>query len=155
MINRNQINLKSLLCAFLSLQKQNKKNFSTCKTPLNQNDSLRVVFFGSDLLSAKILSSLCKVLNHSNKKISELCVITSSKQLHNSNDSHVKNNTELVSELKGNKIINMCDKNKIKYYLWPDVSKPEQYKSLFSSYSVGVVASFGHLIPSDLIELFP
>ena len=49
-----------------------------------------------------------------------------------------------------------CNQNNMKYYYWSEIkSNRQKYYDLFKTYDVGVVASFGHLIPSHFIQLFP
>jgi methionyl-tRNA formyltransferase len=80
-------------------------------------------------------------------KIADLCVITSLQQNNKDNNSILNNK---------NKIIELCNQHNMKYYLWSDIkSNRQKYYDLFKTFDVGVVASFGHLIPSHFIQLFP
>jgi methionyl-tRNA formyltransferase len=109
------------------------------------NERPRVVFLGTDLLSKHILTSLNSLLVQN--KIADLCVITSLQQNNKDNNSILNNK---------NKIIELCNQHNMKYYLWSDIkSNRQKYYDLFKTFDVGVVASFGHLIPSHFIQLFP
>lgn len=120
------------------------------KSPLQQK--LNVVFFGTDLFSTYILNGLNKLL--ANDKINEINVITSS-NLNPKSVNEAKTNSIDLTNFRGNQIINFCQSNKIRYYLWSDLKQDKAYLNMFKDFHVGVVASFGHLIPSKLIELFP
>jgi methionyl-tRNA formyltransferase len=105
------------------------------------NEKPRVVFLGTDLLSKYILNSLQSLL--AQNKIADLCVITSSLE-QNKNDN------------KKNKILELCNQHNMKCYFWSEIkSNKQKYYDLFKTYDIGVVASFGHLIPSHFIQLFP
>ena len=106
----------------------------------------KVVFFGTDLLSIRILKGLHQLLK--SDQILGIKAVTSV-------NPSAKN--ESATSLRGNRIIDYCTQNSIDYHLWSDLrtKKSTNYDNQFASYDVGVVASFGHLIPSALIELFP
>ena len=114
--------------------------------PCSSSSQLRpkVVFFGTDLLSIRILQGLHQLLNTGH--IQAVKAVTSVNPAAAKNDS-----------LRGNRIVDYCAQNNIECHLWSDLraKRADNYGHLFASYHVGVVASFGHLIPSALIELFP
>jgi methionyl-tRNA formyltransferase len=127
------------------------RNFHTSFLRLTKSD-LKVVFFGTDLLSTKILSALVQLLQIN--KIKELNVVTSAfstKQDEKAPQVKIEEN----SAIRGNRVVKYCQQNNITYNLWPTVNDPRQFKARFESYHVGVVASFGHLIPSEIIQQFP
>lgn len=106
------------------------------------SSGLNVVFFGTGVFSINILNCLVRLVDY--QKINKLCVVT----------PQSKSSTKTPSIL-GNKVIPLCEELRIPYHVWTNISKPEDYKKLLSSYDIGVVAAFGHLIPGDLIRLFP
>lgn len=106
------------------------------------SNSLRVVFFGSDFLSLRILTVLKRLVDE--RRIGEMTVVTSIKT------SALKEANDRV-----NQVVDMCTKQNIPYHLWSNISKPDDYMALFKGFHVGVLASFGHLIPNKLINLFP
>jgi methionyl-tRNA formyltransferase len=113
---------------------------------------LKVVFFGTDLLSIKILNSLVQLLK--SNRIKELNVVTSSFSL-KPGEAALQVDDSSNSTIRGNKVVNFCRQHNVPYTLWPTVSDPKQFKARFESHHVGVVASFGHLIPSEIIQQFP
>lgn len=126
-------------------------HISTTKLSIKSNainEKPRVIFLGTDRLSKHILTSLKSLL--AQNKIADLCVITSSLQ-----QQQPQNKNETINNTK-NKIIEFCNQNNMKYYYWSEIkSNRQKYYDLFKTYDVGVVASFGHLIPSHFIQLFP
>jgi len=124
---------------------------------VNRTKKLKVVFFGTDLLSIHILKGLQTLLNK--RVIHEINVITSaslkpSHQTKYLQQNKQKKSDDLAINYRGNQIIEFCDKNKIKYHVWSSI-KSEDVLNELKTFDVGVVASFGHLIPGDLIKLFP
>ncbi|CAF0774603.1 unnamed protein product [Brachionus calyciflorus] len=118
------------------------------------NDKLNVVFFGTDLLSIKILIGLNRLFN--DKIINKINVVTSATP--SKTTCLITNKTSRTGDLvnfRGNQIIDYCKKNRIDYYKWNDIKTNNEYEHLFKNFDVGVCASFGHLIPSRLINLFP
>lgn len=110
------------------------------KLSTGDKNGLRVVFFGSDYFSVRILRALKRLFE--DRKISELAVITSIK-------------TSLQDNNDNNQVVDLCSRNNINYHIWSRVAKNDDYMNLLKGYDVGVLASFGHLIPSKLINLFP
>lgn len=132
---------------------KNKSQQSTNRTLTTTNDSkISVVFFGTDLLSIQILKGLHSLLKE--EVIHEINVVTSASpvSLKELSNRTVENKAYDLSNFRGNQIIEYCHKNSIKFHLWSSVRREQV---VFSSFDVGVVASFGHLIPSDVIESFP
>ncbi len=123
----------------------------------NEKKKLKVVFFGTDLLSIHILKGLQTLLNE--RVIQEINVITSAafkphqenKVLQKRNQKNVDN---LAANYRGNQIIEFCLKNRIKYHVWSSIKGENDFDE-FKTFDIGVVASFGHLIPADLIGMFP
>ena len=119
------------------------------QTEIPSGGELRVVFFGTDLFSCKIFDALTELLKQ--KKIKELCVVTSAARSEGLDLDEHKSGSRRAS-----KIISVCASLDIKYHLWSSLSnRPDQFRILFDSFHVGVVASFGNLIPSELIRAFP
>lgn len=109
----------------------------------NAVQNLRVVFFGSDRFSIRILRALKQLVDE--KKIAEISVVTSIKS----------STTSSSSSSAENQVYDMCRKENINFKLWSNISSNQEYLKLFKRFDIGVVASFGHLIPSNLINLFP
>ena len=122
---------------------------------------LKVVFFGTDLLSIKILAGLHDLTKQG--IIQEVCVVTSSSAKKNIRNREQLNNRASeqsqvsidLDNFRGNQIIDFCSKNNIPCHKWPNIKPNRMYVELLKSYDVGVVASFGHLIPEILIKLLP
>lgn len=140
----------------LDISYQRKSFLSTLTQKVEQQKKLKVAFFGTDLLSIKILTGL-----HSLTKdniIQEVCVVTSASAKKSSKKFDQANNNKASLDLanfRGNQIIDYCARNNISYHTWSNIDQNNEYLDLLKSCDVGVVASFGHLIPSKLIELFP
>lgn len=135
-----------------NVSKHQFKHQSTYLSRVNDitkgNDSkLKVVFFGTDLLSIQILSGLNSLLLKN--VIGEIKVITSVSLPVNDKKKESLNGFD---NLVGNQIINYCESNSLKYNVWSDIKSNTE---MLSTYDVGVVASFGHLLPGKLIEKFP
>lgn len=115
---------------------------------------LGVVFFGTDLFSIKILTGLNKL--YKDKIINKINVVTSASPLASKNKSSKRGRTshDLVN-FRGNQIIQYCIENEIEYHKWDEVKVNNDFEKRLSSFDVGVVASFGHLIPSSQIDAFP
>ena len=125
-----------------------KRSFSNLADETkSKNSKLKVVFFGTDLLSIQILSGLHSLLLKN--VIGEIKVITSVSLL----AKNQKN--EDFDNLVGNQIIKYCETNNLNYNIWSEVKNSVAHNEILNNYDVGVVASFGHLLPSKLIERFP
>ena len=110
-----------------------------------------------DLFSIHIFNGLINLLNE--KIISEINVVTSAsvKTLQSDQDkekSRPNANASQLDYFRGNQIIDMCIQKNIKYHIWSSLKQDKSYQQLFG-FHVGVVASFGHLIPASLINFFP
>lgn len=105
------------------------------------NDKIKVTFFGSDLFSLETLKKLNNLYKQS--YIYKLNVVTSA-------DSKINNK---------NKVIEFCDRQNIEFHYWNDIKIKQDcgkftYENLLSEFNLGLVASFGHIIPSRLINIF-
>lgn len=108
-----------------------------------RRDGLKVVFFGSDFFSVRILRALKNLVA---ENITDISVVTSSKT-NRSKDSQVN----IINQ----DVIDICHELKINYHIWSQISIDDEYLKLLKDFDVGVLASFGHLIPAKLINLFP
>ncbi|XP_065367876.1 methionyl-tRNA formyltransferase, mitochondrial [Calliphora vicina] len=90
------------------------------------NNELKVLFFGTDNFS---LPSL-KVLHKHNSDVKNLGVVTSFKS-------------------PANCVRQYAEQQKLRLYKWPIVAEDCR------AYDLGVVVSFGHLIPTQIIKAFP
>lgn len=103
----------------------------SCKIKKSKLDApWRILFFGTDEFSVKSLQILCSKFR-TNTLISKLEVVSSVKEKH----SPVKQ---------------FANDEKLITYNWP--LDPGVIKD---NYDIGVVVSFGHLIPSEIINAFP
>lgn len=118
----------------------------TSRRMLSCEKKLNVVFFGTDLFSIKILSGLNQLCK--DKILNQINVVTSA-------SVSKKSSTESrdLTNFRGNQIIDFCRHNGIKFFTWNELL--EENENLFTGFHVGIVASFGHLIPSNLILSFP
>ena len=116
---------------------------------------LKIAFFGTDLFSVKILHGLNILLNE--KKIDQINVVTSSARPNSTRERLLKQyeTDKEIASFKDDRILDFCEKNKIKHYLWSEIKINKEYKNIFKTFDLGLVASFGHLIPASLIEIFP
>jgi methionyl-tRNA formyltransferase len=114
---------------------------------------LNVVFFGTDLFSIKILSGLNGL--RSDKIINEISVVTSAQAVTKNKKNALARPGRDLANFRGNQIMDYCTQNHIVYYKWNEIRADKNYLDLFRNVHVGVVASFGHLIPSSLINIFP
>ena len=154
MFRRNNFLVKKISLIHSSTQSnilptELSKNFVS-QINFKSEKKLKVLFFGSDLLSVQILNGLNDLLKEKNF-IQEISIITeadkSAKQINNQSNSN--------SDLKKNKVIEFCIQNNLNYHIWSSIKVNRSYESLFNHFHVGVVASFGHLIPSHLIQMMP
>jgi methionyl-tRNA formyltransferase len=113
---------------------------------------LKVAFFGTDLFSIKILVGLHNLL--SEKKIKEINVITSTNSSSKTSKEKLKTSDVERSDIDVG-ITEFCKNNNIKHFLWSEIKTDNNYKELFKDFDIGLVASFGHLLPVGLIEVFP
>jgi len=119
------------------------KFMSTKPNQTQEKLRVNVVFFGSDLFSMRILDNLNAFKQKNSHLIDRIQVITSS----------TKTNTNVKSK---NRVIDYCDRNGLTYYNWIELKKDKpKYERIVNGFHLGLVASFGHLIPSHLINLFP
>lgn len=132
-----------------------KRVYSTVKSDdLRRVNDLKVAFFGTDVFSLKILNGLNNLLDQ--KKIKEIKVITSATRVEN----YSKEITKILSDNNGSPIeyqgiLDFCIKNNIKYHFWSEIKINKNYMEILKDYDIGLVASFGHLLPASLIEMFP
>ena len=112
-------------------------------------NDLKVAFFGTDLFSIKILNGLNKLLDE--KKIKEISVITSVSP----RDKFSKEKSKNLNNTEYEGILDFCKKKNIKYHVWSEIKINKNYKDILKDFDIGLVASFGHLLPSSLIEVFP
>ena len=110
---------------------------------------LKVVFFGSDLLSVQILNGLHDLLKEN--FIQEISIVTEADKSATQRNNQPNSN----SGLKKNKVIEFCVQNNLNYHIWSSIKVNRSYENVFNHFHVGVVASFGHLIPSHLIQMLP
>lgn len=131
---------------FLLINKAAQCNFKSTQTNLTNDKSalrLNVMFFGSDLFSMRILDNLNAFKQKNARLIDRIQVITSS----------TNTNTNIKTK---NRVIDYCDRNGLTYFNWIELKKDKQkYERIVNGFHLGLVASFGHLIPSHLINLFP
>jgi methionyl-tRNA formyltransferase len=108
-----------------------------------QQKNLSLTFFGTDLFSLIILKSLNDL--YKTKQIADLNVVTCDSK----NELSRK-----VNSFKANHVIKFCKQNELNYLLWNDFKLNSNYEKFLSNKDFAVVASFGHLIPSKMINLF-
>lgn len=117
---------------------------------LSSDSKLNVVFFGTDLFSIKILTGLNQL--YRDKILNQINVVTSASV--SKKPLGADKNLDL-SNFRGNQIIDFCRRNQIKFFNWNEIKEEKSREKLFTGFHVGIVASFGHLIPSNLILSFP
>ena len=106
---------------------------STCSYSNPINKPLNIAFFGSDLFSMRILEHLYDLFNEENSRIKNLEVVTS------------------VSS--SNAVMKRAAQLELTIHTWP-------YMDLLISkspvqFDLGILASFGPLLPERLITSFP
>jgi hypothetical protein len=94
---------------------------------------LNIVFFGSDLFSQRILEHLHRSSTTNQLFIQQLEVITT------------LSSTNLIRSY--------TDKHQLTTHIWPDVDSFVSKTS--KQFDLGIVASFGQLLPRHVIESFP
>jgi methionyl-tRNA formyltransferase len=105
-----------------------KRSYST-----SINKPLNIAFFGSDLFSMHILEHLYRLFHNDKSRIKHLEVITT------------------VSSI--NTVMQGAEKLQLKTHTW---SNTETFISNSSvQFDLGILASFGQLLPKRLIESFP
>lgn len=117
---------------------------------LSCDRKLNVVFFGTDLFSIKILTGLNQLCK--DRILSEISVVTSASP---SKKAPSADRSRDLVNFRGNQIIDFCRQNGITFFNWNEIQEDRWNEKLFSGFHVGIVASFGHLIPSSLILSFP
>lgn len=143
--------LLNLNCILLKLKFKNISHATINNQ--QQVKQYKVVFFGSDLFSVKILNALKEIRNQPNafkNRITDIKVVTSIKL---KTHKHAYDTIDRASK-EENPIVNECKKSNIEYHLWSNVAKMDDYASIFPGFNVAIVASFGHLIPSKVIDFF-
>lgn len=108
-----------------------------------------MVFFGSDFFSVRVLRVLKRLVDE--KHLAEISVVTSVK----TSLTKDENNNKSHDFERANQVVDVCIQKNINYHLWSSMAKNDDYENVLKGYDVGVLASFGHLIPSKLINLFP
>jgi len=116
----------------------------TCK------DKLNVTFFGTDIFSLTILNGLYDL--YRNNLIKSLNVVTC-EMPSNTDAKNSKHEKGYFS--KENRIVKFCQANRLQYFLWMDLKRDKSYLQSLRDNDIAVIASFGHIIPSKLIELYP
>jgi methionyl-tRNA formyltransferase len=94
---------------------------------------LNVAFFGSDLFSMHILEHLYRLFTSDKSRIKHLEVVTT------------------VST--SNTIIRSAEKLQLTTHIWPNTDSLISKSS--TQFDLGILASFGQLLPKRLIESFP
>jgi methionyl-tRNA formyltransferase len=122
------------------------RRFFSSRPRLNEVSQPAVTFFGSDQFSLRILVGLNKLAEQN--RIGKLSVVTSINKNNNSVD--LKSN-----QIKINRVIEYCEANKIDFHIWSQLKEKKSYIRELNSFHMGVVASFGHLLPGDLISIMP
>jgi len=97
------------------------------------NKPLNVAFFGSDLFSMHILEHLYHLFSNDKSRIKHLEVITT------------------VSS--SNTIIRSAEKFQLTTHIWPNTDSIISKSPV--QFDLGILASFGQLIPKKMIESFP
>jgi len=137
----NQKNFHSLIeMLFLKFKIKLEKRFFSSN--IEKNALKNVSFFGADMFSAAILNCLNDLVKR--KFFSKLNVITcyNSKKIGD------------INKIKKNHVIDYCKENKLEYHFWEDIRNDYKYENLLVNHDLGVVASFAHLLPSRLMNLY-
>ena len=123
--------------------------FASAKSFSSSHVAIRnILFFGTDSFSLQTLKSLNDWINQEKQNNSK------SKFTKCENDRHkITRLVVCTSQMKDliQPVKIYADQNKLEVYQWPldpDVIKDE-------GFDIGVVASFGHLIPKKIIDAFP
>lgn len=113
-------------------------------------DKLNVTFFGTDVFSLTILNGLNDL--YKQNLIKSLNVVTCEMQSNTDAKHHKQEKGDFSKE---NRILKFCQENRLQYFLWMDLKNDKSYLELLKDNDIAVVASFGHIIPSKLINLYP
>ncbi|CAF3168369.1 unnamed protein product [Rotaria sp. Silwood2] len=108
-------------------------HLSKCSYSSSIVKPLNVAFFGSDLFSMHILEHLYQLFINDKSRIKHLEVLTT------------------VSSL--NTVIHGAEKLKLTTHTWPNIDSLISKSSV--KFDIGILASFGQLLPKKLIESFP
>jgi hypothetical protein len=150
---KNQLFFSKTKSINRSINILSKRLYSDIKNEKSKRvKDLKVAFFGTDLFSIKILVGLHNLL--SEKKIKEINVITSTNSSSKTSKEKLKTSDVERSDIDVG-ITEFCKNNNIKHFLWSEIKTDNNYKELFKDFDIGLVASFGHLLPVGLIEVFP
>ncbi|KAG6801460.1 methionyl-tRNA formyltransferase, mitochondrial [Apis mellifera caucasica] len=136
-LSRTVYNTTQFLCSFKGINKiflvtfnlkvYNKYYTFYNKSHILQNNSWKVLFFGTDEFAVESLKILYD--KYESKELERLEIVTNYK-------------------IKENPVVKYAKKNKIIIHKWPvEINKSE--------FHIGIVVSFGHLIPSTIINAFP
>jgi len=94
---------------------------------------LNVVYFGSDIFSLRILEHLSSLAHRPNSPIQHLEVVTTTSS--------------------SNTIQNGAEKLQLPTHIWPNIDSIQSKTNI--QFDLGILASFGQLLPRKLIETFP
>ena len=110
-----------------------KGTFLRCQQHIRQyhSEQLKILFFGTNLFSLHTLKAL-----EAERRRNGSCI----KRLESCNIAN-KNTKSIVSE--------HCHKHKINLHTWPPDLK------LCQEFDLGIVSSFGRMIPARIINAFP
>ncbi|CAL7940104.1 unnamed protein product [Xylocopa violacea] len=128
----NYTDITKFLCILKKLNKRfletfNPKIYHKNSYTVLQNKQWKVLFFGTDEFSVESLKILCN--KYESKVLQRLEVVT-------------------TQQVQKNAVTKYAEENKIIINKWPiEVNKCE--------FDIGIVVSFGHLIPHKIIEAFP
>lgn len=109
------------------------KSFKRFHSSSTRIKPLNVAYFGSDIFSLRILEHLSSLIRRSNSPIQHLEVVTTNSS--------------------SNTIRNCAEKLEIPTHTWPNLDPIQSNPNL--RFDLGILASFGQLIPRKLIEAFP
>ena len=94
---------------------------------------LNVAFFGSDIFSMYILEHLYRLFSHDKSRIKHLEVVTTAST--------------------SNTVLHGAEKLQLRAHIWPELDALLSKSS--TQFDLGILASFGQLLPKRLIESFP
>ncbi|CAF1254642.1 unnamed protein product [Rotaria magnacalcarata] len=107
--------------------------FPKCSYSTSIVKPLNVAFFGSDIFSMHILEHLYKLFANDKSRIKHLEVVTT------------------IST--SNTVMHGAEKLKLTTHIWPNTDA--LLSKSFVQFDIGILASFGQLLPKKLIECFP
>ena len=119
----------------------------------NKSGKLKIAFFGTDLFSVRILQGLNNLLNEN--KIAQINVITTSPRPTSTRERSFISKSQDANTTHSLQILDFCAQNNINHHIWSEIKVNKSYRDLLKSFDIGLVASFGHLLPASLIEIFP